>query len=160
MSAQQLSSLKSLSASFEPMSVPLQFMPVESIDMKDGAEDNVAEQRIVEFVCPGDARQQLPLILPVLAHLTNSGDQRWLACIGPQLLTKGDCRRYSLNWQRVLQVLPNRRCAVIDMAERALQAGKSHTVCVVAESIDAEDLRRLEHAAAMGNCRGIVIRSR
>lgn len=156
MSAQQLSSLKSMPVSFESVPEPLQFMPVESID----GEDNPSEQRIVEFVCPGDARQQLPLILPVLAHLTNSGDQRWLACIGPQLLTKGDCRRYHLNWQRVLQVLPNRRCAVIDMAERALQAGRSHTVCVVVESIGAEDLKRLERAAALGNCRGIVIRSR
>jgi cell division inhibitor SulA len=136
--------------------MPLQFMPVESIDV----EDNPSEQRIVEFVCPGDARQQLPLILPVLAHLTNNGDQRWLACIGPQLLTKSDCRRYHLNWQRLLQVLPNRRCAVIDLAERALQAGKSHTVCVVAEALDAQDLLRLERAAAIGNCRGIVIRNR
>jgi cell division inhibitor SulA len=136
-------------------SSPLQFMPPESIEA-----DNSSEQRIVEFVCPGDARQQLPLILPVLAHLTNSGDQRWLACIGPQLLTKGDCRNYRLNWQRVLQVLPNRRCSVIDMAERALQAGSSHTVCVVTEAIDAQDLARLERAASIGNCRGIVIRSR
>jgi cell division inhibitor SulA len=134
----------------------LQFMPVDSID----PDDNLSEQRIVEFVCPGDARQQLPLILPVLAHLSNTGDQRWLACIGPQLLTKSDCRRFRMNWQRVLQVLPNRRCAVIDMAERALQAGRSHTVCVIAESIDAQDLLRLERAAAAGNCRGIVIRSR
>ena len=152
MSAQQLSSLESM-----PTRVaPLQFMPAESA----GIEDDAAEQRIVEFVFPGEARQQLPLILPVLAHLTNNGDQRWLACIGPQLLTKSDCRRYHLNWQRVLQVLPNRRCAIIDLAERALQAGRSHTVCLVVESIDAKDLQRLERAAAMGNCRGIVIRSR
>jgi cell division inhibitor SulA len=149
MSAQQLSSTQSLSS-------PLQFMPVESIDR----EEQPSEQRIVEFVFPGEARQQLPLILPVLAHLTNNGDHRWLACIGPQLLTKSDCRRYHLNWQRLLQVLPNRRCAAIDLAERALQAGKSHTVCVMADALDAQDLLRLERAAAIGNCRGIVIRSR
>lgn len=132
---------------------PLQFMPVD-------AEECPAKQRIVEFVFPGEARQQLPLILPVLAHLTNNGDQRWLACIGPQLLTKGDCRRFRLNWQRLLQVLPNQRCSAIDLAERALQSGKSHTVCVVAETLDEQSLVRLERAAAAGDCRGIVIRSR
>jgi cell division inhibitor SulA len=131
-------------------------MPVEAAD----TGERPAQQRIVEFVFPGEARQQLPLILPVLAHLTNNGDQRWLACIGPQLLTKGDCRRFRLNWQRLLQVLPNQRCSAIDLAERALQSGKSHTVCVVADTLDEQDLLRLERAAAAGDCRGIVIRSR
>lgn len=140
----------------QSMAAPLQFMPVDQLD----ADENIPEQRIVEFVFPGEARQQLPLILPVLAHLTNNGDQRWLTCIGPQLLAKKDCRRYHLNWQRLLQVLPNQRCAVIDIAERALQAGKSHTVCVVAEVLSEQDLQRLERAATLGNCRGIVIRSR
>jgi cell division inhibitor SulA len=117
-------------------------------------------QRIVEFVFPGEARQQLPLILPVLAHLTNNGDQRWLTCIGPQLLAKKDCHRYRLNWQRLLQVLPSQRCAMIDLAERALQAGKSHTVVCVVNELNAEHLARLERAASIGNCQGIVIRSR
>lgn len=117
-------------------------------------------QRIAEFIFPGEARQQLPLILPTLAHLTNNGDSRWLTCIGPQLLAKTDCRRYRLNWQRLLQVLPNQRCSVIDLAERALQAGKSHTVCVVAETLSAQDLARLERAAIAGHCHGIVIRGR
>lgn len=124
------------------------------------AEQAGSVQRIAEFIFPGEARQQLPLILPILAHLTNNGDPRWLTCIGPQLLAKMDCRRYRLNWQRLLQVLPNQRCSVIDLAERALQAGKSHTVCVVAETLTAQDLARLERAAIAGDCRGIVIRGR
>jgi cell division inhibitor SulA len=125
------------------------------------ADQPAPSQRIIEFVFPGEARQQLPLILPVLGHLSNSGDQRWLTCIGPQLLAKKDCQQYRLNWQRLLQVLPNQRCAVIDLAERALQAGKSHTVvCVVADTLSEQHLARLERAAATGNCQGIVIRSR
>jgi cell division inhibitor SulA len=122
--------------------------------------DAATAQRIVEFVFPGEARQQWSLILPVLGHLTNNGDPRWLTCIGPQLLAKKDCRRYQLNWQRLLQVLPNQKCAVIDLAERALQAGKSHTVVCVVGELNAAHLARLERAAAIGNCQGIVIRSR
>jgi len=131
--------------------LPLQLPPTN---------DTAAAQRIVEFVFPGEARQQLSLILPVLGHLTNSGDQRWLTCIGPQLLAKKDCRQYNLNWQRLLQVLPSQKCAVIDLAERALQAGKSHTVVCVVNELSADQLVRLERAASLGNYQGIVIRSR
>lgn len=120
--------------------------------------------RIVEFVFPGEPRQQLALILPVLSHLSNHSDQRWLTCIGPLFLAKKDCLRFDLNWQRLLQVLPNHRCSVIDIAERALQAGKSHTVvCVIPTgevAVSAEQLARLERAAIQGQCQAIVIRGR
>ena len=125
-------------------------------------ENRRDEQRIVEFVFPGEPRQQLSLILPVLANLSNNNDQRWLTCIGPSFLSKKDCQRFRLNWQRLLQVLPNQRCAaVIDLAERALQAGKSHTVvCVIPAALSAAELARLERAATLGSCQGIIIHGR
>lgn len=125
--------------------------------------DDCAEtsEHIVEFVFPGAAWRQLGLILPVLGHLSHSGDQRWLTCIGSLLLTKKDCRQYGLNWQRLLQVLPSPRCEVLDIAERALQAGRSHTVvCVVDAALSAAQTAKLNQAARAGGCRCIVIRSR
>lgn len=139
-------------------------MSIMSLQLQSTADANPAPtntaMRIVEFVFPGAARQQLSLILPVLGDLTNSGDQRWLTCIGPQLLAKKDCRRYRINWQRLLQVIPSQKCAMIDLAERALQAGKSHTVVCLVNELNAEQLARLERAASIGNCQGIVIRGR
>ena len=118
-------------------------------------------QSIVEFVFPGEPRQQLSLILPTLAHLSHHSDQRWLTCIGPLFLSKKDCQAYQLNWQRLLQVLPNQRCAIIDLAERALLAGKSHTVvCLAPTTLFASELNRLERAANLGRCQGIVIHGR
>jgi cell division inhibitor SulA len=120
-----------------------------------------AGQNIIEVVFPGEPRQQLSLILPMLTHLSYDNDQRWLTCIGPQFLSKKDCQRFQLNWQRLLQVLPNNRCAVIDLAERALAAGKSHTVvCLNPVALPGADMARLERAAAAGQCRGIVIHGR
>jgi len=119
------------------------------------------DQRIIEFVFPGEPRQQLPLILPTLAHLSHHQDQRWLTCIGPLFLSKKDCLAFELNWQRLLQVLPNQRCAIIELAERALQAGKSHTVvCLAPAVLSAQELARLERAATVGRCQGIVIHGR
>ena len=40
-------------------------------------------ERIIEVVVPAaqDARPQLTLVLPLLAHLSNNNDGRWLTCI-------------------------------------------------------------------------------
>lgn len=116
--------------------------------------------RIVEFVVPQISLQQLAFIFPLLGHLSYSEDQRWVTCIGPLLLSKKDCRQFGLNRYRLLQVLPSQRCNVVDIAERALAAGKSHTVFCQAETLSASDLLRLEQAAARGQARCVIVRSR
>lgn len=125
-------------------------------DSRPEAGDN-----IVEFVFPGEPRQQLSLLAPLLTHLSYARDQRWLTCIGPLFLSKKDCQQFQLNWKRLLQVLPNNRCAIIELAERALAAGKSHTVvCLAPTALSSAEMAHLERAAAAGQCRGIVIHGR
>lgn len=117
--------------------------------------------RIVEFVFAGEPRQQLSLVLPLIAHLSRQEDARWLTCIGSVFLGKGDCQQLQLNWQRLLQVLPNHRVDTLELCERALTAGRSHTVvCLCQEAPTPEMMARLERAAAQGQCQGIMIRSR
>jgi len=120
-------------------------------------------ERIIEVVVPAEQneRPQLTLVLPLLAHLSNSNDGRWLTCIGPSFVAKRDCQRYGINWKRLLQVLPNQRVDHSDLCERALATGRSHTVAfLVDEAPSAELLARLERAARQGNCQGIVIHTR
>ncbi len=120
-------------------------------------------ERIVEVVVPAERneRPQLTLVLPLLAHLSNSNDGRWLTCIGPSFVSKRDCQRYGINWKRLLQVLPKQRVDNSDLCERALAAGRSHTVAfLVDEPPSTELLARLERAARQGNCQGIVIHTR
>ncbi len=80
--------------------------------------------RISEFIFPGDPRQQLPLILPMLSHLSHCGDSRWLTCVGASFLSKKDCLDFALDWRRLLQVLPSARCDVFELTARALAAGQ------------------------------------
>lgn len=120
-------------------------------------------QRIIEVVVPAeqDARPQLTLVLPLLAHLSNTSDGRWLTCIGPSFVAKRDCQHYGINWKRLLQVLPNQRVDHSDLCERALATGRSHTIAfLVDKQPSAELLARLERAAQQGNCQGIVIHTR
>ena len=116
--------------------------------------------RVVEFVVPQISLRHLAFIFPLLGHLSYSEDQRWVTCIGPLLLSKKDCRQFGLNRYRLLQVLPSQRCNVVDIAERALAAGKSHTVFCQAEILSEKDIARLEQAAARGQARCVIVRSR
>ncbi len=121
---------------------------------------SAATSRVVEFIVPEISLRQLAFIFPLVGHLSFSEDPRWVTCIGPLLLSKKDCRQFGLNRYRLLQVLPSQRCNVIDIAERALVAGKSHTVFCQAETLCERDLIRLEHAATRGQARCVIARSR
>lgn len=116
--------------------------------------------RVIEFIVPEVSLQHLAFIFPLLGHLSYNEDPRWLACIGPLLLSKKDCRQFGLNRYRLLQVLPSQRCNVIDITERALAAGKSHTVFCQTEVISQQDLARLENAARRGQARCVIARNR
>jgi cell division inhibitor SulA len=114
----------------------------------------------VEFIIPDISLRQLAFIFPLLGHLSYNEDPRWLTCIGSLLLSKKDCRQFGLNRYRLLQVLPSQRCDVVDIAERALAAGKSHTVFCQTAALSEQDLVRLEQAATRGQARGVIARSR
>lgn len=118
-------------------------------------------QRIMELVVPENARQQLPLVVSMVSHLSRSADDRWLTCIGASFVSKRDCESFQVHWQRLLQVIPDSRHDAFELAERALAAGKSHTVVyLAAKTPTPHQLYRLECAAAAGNCQGMVVHSR
>lgn len=119
------------------------------------------EKRIMELVLTDNLRQQLPLLLSVVSHLSRQADGRWLTCIGTTFLAKRECLDYQVDWQRLLQVMPNGRVGGFDLAERAMAAGRSHTVVFVAPSSPTpHQLYRLENAATAGQCQGLLIHGR
>ena len=124
------------------------------------SEQQANASSLVEIVLPGDVRLHLPLILPILSQLTYGSERGWLTYVGTTLLSKKDCREFGLNWQRLLQVLPSIRCHTLDIAERALISGRSHTVVAIATTCTSHQLQRLELAAREGKCRCILIRTR
>jgi cell division inhibitor SulA len=149
------------------MAVPVHQSPFET-DLFTSVPATPAPrvQRISEFVFPAGIRDQgralpLSLVLTMLGHLSHSADSRWLSCIGLPHTSKRECLQAGLDWQRFLQVFPSSRIAMLDLVERVLQAGRSHTVvCWLPAELSERDLMRLENAAAAGNCQGILIRHR
>ena len=144
---------------YEMSSVQQQLLRGELLDRR--AVDTAVTSRVIEFVVPEISIAQLAFIFPLLGHLSFSEDPRWLTCVGSRLLSKKDCRQFGINRYRLLQVLPGpRQFNVVDIAERALVAGKSHTVLCQAEAVTEQDMLRLEQAAARGQARCVVVRSR
>jgi cell division inhibitor SulA len=146
---------------------PIQQSPIEPDLFAVGpATPTPQVQRISEFVFPASIREQgrplpLSMVLAMLGHLSHSADSRWLSCIGLPHTSKRECLQAGLDWQRFLQVFPSSRIAMLDLVERVLQAGRSHTVvCWLPAELSERDLMRLESAAATGNCQGILIRHR
>lgn len=119
------------------------------------------QRRIMELVLPDDLRQQVPLLLSVVSHLSRQMDERWLTCIGASFLAKRECLDYQVNWQRLLQVMPNSRVGGFDLGERVLSAGRSHTVVLVTPGAPTpHQLYRLESAAHAGDCQGLLVHGR
>jgi len=149
-------------------------LPVEkdlfTTHSSDAAPQTARCQRISEFVFPGNSQPgaaplPLSLLLSMLGHLSHSSDSRWLSCIGLPHTSKKECLQSGLDWQRFLQVFPSHKVSVLELTERVLQAGRSHTVVAwlpasLSNREADKDLARLEQAAAMGNCQGILIRHR
>lgn len=142
-------------------------LPIEkdlfTVSSNDAAAQTAPCQRISEFVFPSNSARSLPLslVLSMLGHLSHSSDSRWLSCIGLPHTSKKECLQSGLDWQRFLQVFPSNKLAVLELTERVLQAGRSHTVVAwLPASLSDRDLARLENAAAIGNCQGILIRHR
>ncbi len=142
-------------ASFEMRSVESDLFTTNSADAQPH------RQRISEFVFPDSTPLPLSLVLTMLGHLSHHTDSRWLSCIGLPHTSKKECLQSGLDWQRFLQVFPSNKVAVLELTERVLQAGRSHTVVAwVPHSLSERDLARLEAAAATGKCQGILIRHR
>lgn len=125
-------------------------------------------QRISEFVFPAGLQRDgravplpLSLVLSMLGHLSHSSDSRWLSCIGLPHTSKKECLQSGLDWQRFLQVFPSNKLAVLELTERVLQSGRSHTVVAwLPAALSEKDMAKLEAAALAGNCQAILIRHR
>lgn len=161
------------------MAVPIKALPIKALPIEAIALNNdlfatpqpsalpLQPQRISEFVFPAGIQNgramplPLSLVLSMLGHLSHSSDSRWLSCIGLPHTSKKECLQSGLDWQRFLQVFPSNKLAVLELTERVLQAGRSHTVVAwLPIALSEKDMAKLEAAALAGNCQAILIRHR
>lgn len=115
---------------------------------------------LTELLCDHTGIGELALMLPALARLTGEGETvAWVAPphmpYAPRLTADG------VETQRLLLVQPEKPAVALWAAERILRDGAcAMAVLWLGAQVDYAALRRLQLAAAHGNCAGFVYRPR
>lgn len=101
------------------------------------------------------------VLLPMLAHLSKQGKDRWFTWIAPKGISKSLLLRYGFDLNKVQLVHTDSSTDIRWLIWEALNNGNSETVVVEASSLSklsAADVSEFEAASIKGACRGLLLR--
>lgn len=124
-------------------------------------ESKPSNAGITEIILSEFGDDQSAILLPMLAHLTNKCNDRWLTWIAPTGINKALLQEYGFNLSRLRLIHPNKPADKAGaLLWDALANGCSHTVVCTANNLTEQDYRQFENAALQGNTRGLFLRNR
>lgn len=124
-------------------------------------ENKPSNAGITEIILSEFGDDQSAILLPMLAHLTNKCNDRWLTWIAPTGINKTLLQEYGFNLSRLRLIHPSKAIGKTGaLLWDALANGCSHTVVCTAHNLTEQDCRQLENAAIQGNTRGLLLRNR
>ena len=113
---------------------------------------------LTEIVLPAGGGCRL--VLPMLAHLSRVGDGRWLTWLAPESMSTSAWRDYGFA-ATVRQIHTQAQSEqLVDLFEKALRLGNSHTVVAPLPKLTSKRTRQLERLASRHDCSGLVLRYR
>ncbi len=115
---------------------------------------------VTELVLTSDSPEQLALLLPMIAYLSNSAKDRWITWIAPHNISKDFLESYGVNTRFIRVIHAQDPQALLWITWEALSAGNSHTVISSPGKLSDKELSQLEVAAAKGQCQGLLLRVR
>lgn len=115
---------------------------------------------VTELVLANDSLDQLALILPMIAFLSNSRTDRWISWISPHPIARQLLESYGVNTKLIRFIHCEDGENARWVAWEALAAGTSHTVIASPGKLNDKELNQLEQAAFKGNAQGILLRLR
>ncbi|MFP6798629.1 MAG: SOS-induced cell division inhibitor SulA [Pseudomonas sp.] len=111
-----------------------------------------------ELSLRGAAGHCLNLLAPILRELSENHDERWLTLIAPpSSLTQTWLREAGLNRERILLLHPRGAQSALELAQQALELGRSHTVVSWLHPLEREARQQLEQAARQGKAQSLNI---
>lgn len=131
------------------MTSPFKFQP----------SSNTRVSGVTELVLTSNSPEQLQLLLPMLAYISNQNENRWITWIAPEYLNRELLEAYGVNTQTIRLIHCNEESLLWVMWE-ALASGTSNTVIANPGRLSEKELAQLEIAAHKGNCQGLVLRAR
>ncbi len=115
---------------------------------------------VTELVLTSDAPEQLVLLLPMIAFLSNSCSDRWITWVAPHNVDRELLESYGVNTRYIRMIHCTDAQNALWITWEALAAGNSHTVIASPGKLSDKELAQLEVAAAKGNCQGLLLRIR
>lgn len=119
-----------------------------------------AASGVTELVLTSDAPEQLSLLLPMIAYLSNHSPDRWLTWIAPHNISRELLESYGVNTRSVRVIHCHNDTSLLWLTWEALAVGNSHTVISSPGKLTDKELQQLEVAAGKGNCQGLLLRVR
>lgn len=104
--------------------------------------------------------QSLSFVLPSLAFLSQQNTDRWLTWLPPTTITKRLLQSYDFDFSRTRFVYPKNNEQAFWLFWEALAEGNSHMVVGAPGPLSEQQLARLERAATVGDCSGLLLRDR
>jgi cell division inhibitor SulA len=113
---------------------------------------------ITEIVLPNSRSSSV--YLPSLAFLSSQDNGRWLTWLAPQSMSKVELQNYGFDLGRTRFIYPKTQEHCFWLIWEALAEGNSHTVVGSPGRLTERQLNRLENAAKVGGCNGLLLRDR
>jgi cell division inhibitor SulA len=114
--------------------------------------------QVTEITMRSDAHLSRPMLAAMMIELSGNSDQRWLCWVADRPLRPLLNANIHQHGQKILQVVSNSTRDLSEIAIRALERGKSHTVAILLERPLRDDEREaLEAAALEGSAECLVI---
>ena len=125
---------------------------------------NTARQQpasgVTELVLTSDSPEQLALLLPMIAFLSNACSDRWITWIAPHNISRELLESYGVNTKYIRVIHCQNPQTLLWITWEALSAGNSHTVISSPGKLTEKELTQLELAAKAGSCQGLLLRVR
>lgn len=114
---------------------------------------------VTELVLTSNSPEQLQILLPMLAFLSNQHENRWITWIAPEYLNRQVLEAYGVNTRciRLIHCAPEN---LLWVTWEALASGTSNTVIASPGKLSEKELHHLEAAAHKGQCQGLLLRAR
>lgn len=128
-----------------------------SAQRPNAALQSEARAGITELVLTRNAPEQPHLLLPMVAHLSQSHPDRWVTWVNPGVIDRHTLERYGVDTRRIRLIHTGNPEDVRWIAWEALATGTSHTVIAAPGKLTRKDVQALEEAAQRGQCQGLLL---
>jgi cell division inhibitor SulA len=115
---------------------------------------------VTELVLTSDSPEQIALLLPMIAYLSNNCSDRWITWIAPHNISRELLESYGINTGYIRVIHCQNPQTLLWITWEALSAGNSHTVISSPGKLTDKELMHLELAAKTGKCQGLLLRVR